>query len=188
MARDEGSWLYDLRKTKYCSQRIHEGRGAMSHVVYKCVNGHTEKHPAPRLLWRIPPKCQQCTEPMEAQDYIPPRPTPNETNDMNHPAYECSHGNPRGTCPECFAHMVDRPKPWRRVDFLARLPPNAGTCVGMVEHKGRIIIACQFGIFEYHPDEAAVSGGRLEQIMFVNPSDGTAIEAPRSTPNERGSL
>lgn len=60
--------------------------------------------------------------------------------------------------------------------FVAALPPNAGHCVAMLEFKGRVIIACQFGIFEYHPDVLTVGQGRLEQLMFVNAAEGIAVE------------
>lgn len=60
--------------------------------------------------------------------------------------------------------------------FVAALPPGAGPLVAMVEFKGRIIIACALGVFEYHPDTLQLGKGELEQLQFVNASEGIAVE------------
>lgn len=60
--------------------------------------------------------------------------------------------------------------------FVAALPPGSGPCVAMVEFKGRIIIACALGIFEYHPDLMMLGKGELEQLQFVNAAEGIAVD------------
>ncbi len=60
---------------------------------------------------------------------------------------------------------------------LAAFPPGAGHCVSMIEYRGRVIIACQFGVFEYHPDTREAGAGVLEQLMFVNAEEGMVVGA-----------
>jgi hypothetical protein len=62
--------------------------------------------------------------------------------------------------------------------LLASLPPGAGKCVGLVLFKERVIIACEFGVFEYFPDTREAGTGKLEQIMFVSPGEGMITDIP----------
>lgn len=62
-------------------------------------------------------------------------------------------------------------------EIIGNLPKSAGDCVGMLDYKGRIFIACQFAMFEFYPMKDYAAKGRLLLVEFDNLVDapGTVI-------------
>jgi hypothetical protein len=62
-------------------------------------------------------------------------------------------------------------------ELLANVPKEAGECVGMLDFKGRVFIACQFVVFEFFPSPTHAAKGRLLPVELDNLKDppGTII-------------
>jgi hypothetical protein len=56
-------------------------------------------------------------------------------------------------------------------ELMANIPKEAGDCVGMLDYKGRIFIACQFVMFEFFPSPTHAAKGRLLPVELDNLKD-----------------
>jgi hypothetical protein len=56
-------------------------------------------------------------------------------------------------------------------ELIANIPKEAGDCVGILDYKGRIFVACQFVVFEFFPSPTHAAKGRLLPVELDNLKD-----------------
>jgi hypothetical protein len=60
-------------------------------------------------------------------------------------------------------------------ELVANIPKAAGDCVGLLDYKGRLFVACQWMMFEFFPSPTHNAKGRLLPIELDNLADPPGI-------------